>query len=125
MLSESGEAAVGVSYATVQRIALALPEVEEGTSYGTPSFKVRRKMMTRLWEDGETMVVRIDFATRKALMQAEPEVYYITDHYRDYSAVLVHLSRVTEGDLRELLTECWHFVAPPRLVAEYVRQPKP
>ena len=44
-----------VTLATVRRLALAFPGVEEGLSYGTPGFRVRGKFLARLWEDGETL----------------------------------------------------------------------
>jgi hypothetical protein len=43
-------------YEAVRRLGLALPDVEEGTSYGTPALKVKGALMTRLWEDGQTLV---------------------------------------------------------------------
>jgi hypothetical protein len=101
----------------VRRIALALPEVEEGTSYGTPAFKVKGKFLSRLKEDGETLVVKIDFDERDILMAANPETFYITDHYRGYPAVLVRLATVDPDDLRELFEGGWRLVAPKRLVA--------
>lgn len=104
---------------TARRIALALPGVEEATSYGTPAFKIRGKGLTRLREDGETLVVPTDFAEREMLMAAEPETYFITDHYRDYPYVLVRLARVDSDDLQRLLEQAWRRAAPKRLVAAY------
>jgi hypothetical protein len=107
-----------VTFETVRQIALALPGVEEGTSYGTPAFRVGKKFLARLREDGETLVVRIDLDEREILMAAHPDVYYITDHYRGYPAVLVRLPAVAPEDLRERLEEAWRHVAPKRLVAD-------
>ncbi len=42
----------------VRRLLLALPGVEEGPCYGTPGFRVRGRFLARLWEDGETLVVK-------------------------------------------------------------------
>lgn len=47
-----------MTLATVRRLLLALPGVEEGSSYGAPGFRVRGKFLARLWEDGETLVVK-------------------------------------------------------------------
>jgi hypothetical protein len=52
-------------------------------------------------------------------MKAEPETFYITDHYRDYPAVLVRLANVDPGMLRHLLEQAWRQAAPKRLVAAY------
>jgi len=104
---------------TVRRLALALPGVEEGSSYGTPGFRVRGKFLARLWEDGETLVVKCGDLERDFRMQADPETFFITDHYRGYPTVLVRLTRVALGDLREVLEQAWRQNAPKRLVAEY------
>jgi hypothetical protein len=106
-----------VTFDDVRQLALALPAVEEGTSYGTPAFKVRGKFLSRLREDGETLVVRIDFDERDILMAANPETFYITDHYRDYPAMLVRLATVDPDELRDLLEGAWRRAAPKRLIA--------
>jgi len=106
-------------YDAVRRIALTLPGVEEGTSYGTPALKVKGKLVARLWEDGETLVLRVNLFERPYLLDAEPDLFFITDHYRDYPAVLLRLPAVSESRLREAVTDSWRFVAPPKLVAAY------
>jgi hypothetical protein len=103
----------------VRRLALALPGVEEGTSYGTPGFRVRGKFLARMKEDGETLVVKCGDAERDFRMLADPETFFTTDHYRGYPTVLVRLNKVRIGDLREVLEEAWRQNAPRRLLAQY------
>src|ERR1700737_2918334 len=98
--------------ATVRELALAFPGVEEGLSYGTPGFRVRGKFLARVWEDGETLVVKCGADERDFRMQADPETFFITDHYRGYPTVLVRLGRVTKADLRDVLEEAWRRHAP-------------
>jgi hypothetical protein len=109
----------GVTFATVRRIALALPGVEEGLSYGTPGFRVRGKFLARMWEDGQVLVVKCGDTERDLRMQADPETFFITEHYRGYPTVLVRLSRVTPAELREVLQEAWRRQAPKRLVQQH------
>jgi len=111
--------AQGVTFAAVRKLALALPGVEEGTSYRTPAFKVRGKLIARLREDGETLVVKVGFELRDFLMNADPETFYITDHYRGYPAVLVRLPLVDRARLREVLEEAWKHSAPKTLLAAH------
>lgn len=110
-----------VTFETARDIALAYPAVEEGTSYGTPALRVRGKFMARLREDGETLVVKASEAECEFRMAVDPETFFITDHYRGYSAVLVRLTRVDIEDLRDLIEESWRWLAPRKLVAEYER----
>jgi hypothetical protein len=108
-----------VTYETVRRIALALPGVEDGISYGTPSLKVKGKFLARLREDGETVAIRAEFPVREALMQEEPGMFFSTDHYLDYPAVLVRLSKVDPIKLRRLVEHGWRAAAPKSLVRAF------
>ena len=103
------------NWQTVRTLAVALPEVEESTSYGTPAFKVRGKLFVRLKEDGESIVVRIDEADRAMRLQADPRAFYITDHYVKYPWMLVRLFAVAKDDLADLLRDAWRLQAPARL----------
>jgi hypothetical protein len=104
----------------VRKIALALPGVEESTSYGTPSFKVAGKFLTRLRAEDESLVlVDIPFDEREMLMAAEPETFHITPHYQDYPSVLARLERVHPGSLANFLERRWRGVAPKKLVKAF------
>jgi hypothetical protein len=110
-----------INFETVRNIGLALPGVEDSTAYGAPALKVRGKLLAcipthRSAEPG-SLVVRIDFVDRAELLTAAPDVYYVTDHYAGYNAVLVRLSRITPDVLRDLLGMAYKFVtrkAPKR-----------
>lgn len=92
-----------VTFDTLRRIALTLDHAEEGTSYGTPAFKVRGVLFARLREDNDTLVLRTTFDQRDELISADPETYFITDHYLNYEWVLVRLSQIHPDALRDLV----------------------
>jgi len=108
----------GVTFVEVTAVAVKLPDVEVSKSYGTPALKVRDKLLARLKEDGETLVLRMDFVARQILTQADPDTFYFTDHYRDYPLVLVRLAKLSHSALPDLLERAWREVAPKKLVAE-------
>jgi hypothetical protein len=64
-------------------------------------------------------VIRVSFVVRDHLMQTAPATFYITDHYRDYPAVLVRLAVATPDVVRQLLEDAWREAAPKRLVKDY------
>ena len=106
---------MAVTFKDVRRLVSSLKGVEEGTSYGTPAFKIGGKLIARLKEDGESLVVGTTFEEREEMMAAEPETYYITDHYLKYPWVLVRLSRVSPDALRDLLNRALRLAsAKPR-----------
>jgi hypothetical protein len=107
----------GVSLAVLRALLFRLPEVEEGPCYGTPGFRVRGKVLARLWEDGETLVVKCGDEERDFRLEDDPRTFFVADHYRGYPAVLVRLTRVSVPVLREVIERAWCLNAPPKLVA--------
>ena len=92
-----------LSLAAVRRVAGALPGVEEGTSYRTPAWRHRGRMLARLHQDGVSIVLKVGNETRDHLLQADPRTFFITDHYLGYPMVLARLDRLSASDLRKLL----------------------
>ena len=110
----------GADYKRLCELALALPGVEESTSYGTPSLKVKGKIVGRLRTEAEgAFALRCDFIDRQILLQADPDAFFLTDHYLNYPMVLVRLDKVRHSELPNLIERAWRLVAPPKLVAEY------
>ena len=94
---------MAVTFEDVRRIALAFDSVAESTSYGTPAFKLGGKLIDRLREDSEALVVGTTFEESAELMAAESDTYFITEHYVKYPWVLVRLSHANGDALRDLL----------------------
>ncbi|WP_426669724.1 MmcQ/YjbR family DNA-binding protein [Mucilaginibacter sp. McL0603] len=101
----------------IRQHMMALPGVTEGLSHGTPAFYVNKRMLTRLWENGEVLVVRTE--ERDKWMQADPETFFITDHYRNYPTMLIKMDRVQPDDLKQLLTDAWLGRASKMQIKEY------
>ena len=98
---------LGLTYDDLRQIARDFPGIEESTSYGTAALKVRGTLLVRLKEDGETVVLKTTFTDRDLLMHGDPDVYFITDHYRNFPYVLVRLPRIRPTDMRDRLEEAW------------------
>ncbi len=106
----------GVTFETVRQIAQTLPGAEESTSYRTPAFKVKKKLFARQHQDGESLVIAVDFEVREEMMSAAPEKFYISDHYLNYPWMLVRMSKVNRDELRDLLIGSWRRVAGKPMV---------
>ena len=113
------EAAIGVTYDQLKREALRLPDVAESSSYGTPALKVRGKLMVRLKEDLETVVLRTRWEDRERLMTLYPEAFHVTDHYRAHPWVLLRLSAAPRVHLPKWLESAWRLAAPKSLVKKH------
>ena len=110
---------VPLTFASAKALIAHLPGIEEGTSYGTAALKVRRQLIARLREDGETLVVLCGFDERDLRMQARPDVFFNLPHYCGYPTVLIHLPKVSASELREVLEVAWRRVATAKLLAEW------
>ena len=121
------------TWADVERLATALPSVEESTSWGNRCWKVAGK--TFVWvrplgkkdradlgddaPDGEILGVRVAGEGEKAeLLAAEPEVCLTIPHFDGFPAVLVRLDDVAEDLLAELVDDAWRCRAPKKLLAD-------
>lgn len=109
-----------MTFDDVRRISLAWPEVEDGTSYGTPALKVRKKLLVRLKEDGDGLVMPgVPPDERDMLVESQPNVFYFTDHYKDYPIVLIRLSKATPATIEPLLRRQWRTLASKAAIREF------
>jgi hypothetical protein len=92
-----------LSLPAIRRVVCALPGVEEGTSYRTPAWRHRGGLLARLHQDGCSIVLKVGDETRDHLLQADPQTFFVTDHYLGYPMVLAHLDRLSAADLKKLL----------------------
>jgi hypothetical protein len=96
----------------------ALPGVEEGSHFGMRSWRCRKKALAALFDE-ETLGLTLSFDEREMLMEAAPEAFFITDHYRNYPRVLVRLGAVEPGTLKRLLLQAWRAAASKKMVAAF------
>ena len=103
-----------LDFDAVRAIGLALPDVVESTSYGAPSLKIGKQLLAcpAIHKSAEpnSLIVRIPLADRDRLLEEQPAVYYVTDHYVNYACILVRLSAIRRDALRELFGNAWRFV---------------
>ena len=98
----------------VRAIAMKLPDVEEGSAFGFPAFKVGGKAFAWFPKKKEvepgSLGVRMSILERDYRIAAEPALYYVTPHYRDYTSVLARVDLMSTGALRELLESGHEFM---------------
>ena len=116
----TGATARGTTWERLCRDAARLPGVEIGTSYATPALFVRKKLIARLREDAETVVVRTDLLDRDVLIAADPAGFFLTDHYRAHPWILVRLAEARHVLVMGLVEQAWRRLAPRRLVASRI-----
>ena len=115
--------------ARVRALAGRLPDVEEGTTFGYPAFKVGGKAFAWFPKKREveagSLGVRMSILERDFRIAAEPSIYYVTPHYKEYSSVLARVDAMSDAALRELLESGHEFMrAEARSKRSAARQPR-
>jgi hypothetical protein len=102
----------------IRKLFLGYPGVEEAPSYGTPGFRVRKKLLARVHQSEPAVVLRVESVdAQEALIAMEPEIFYITDHYAGYAFVLARLGKVRTSVLREVFEAAWRADASKEQIA--------
>lgn len=101
---------------TIRELALALPDAEEIAGERV-SFRVSGKLFAWMSRerDGSTLAVRVDREEKHMLLESRPDLYFVTEHYANYPAVLVHLDAIEVEELRERIEDAWLIQAPRAL----------
>ena len=109
--------ATGVTRAQLREIVLAFPGASEGTSYGKPSFLILGKFFTRVRDEDDSVVLVVgSMDERDMLLESDPALFHITEHYRNYPTVLARLAQLDAALLRGMLERRWSKIAPKKLV---------
>jgi hypothetical protein len=103
-----------VTFDELRQMALTFAEVEESTSYNTPAFKVRKKLIARLREDGFTLAIRALQEDIVALPQIDPETFSVPQHYVGYGMIVINLNSVRAEELRGLFAAAWQIAKPKK-----------
>ena len=112
----------------VRAIGRTLPDVEETTTWGAPTLKVRGRMMAckaiNKQAEPNTLAVCLPIPQREELIAADPATYYVKPHYEEYPGVLVRLSQIHADALRDLMRMGWEFARSQAKRKSSARRPK-
>lgn len=101
-------------------LAKRFPGVELGSSYRTPAIKVKGKFLARLRTEAEGwLAIKCDFIDREMLLQSAPQVFHVTDHYRNHPIILVDLAEVEKDAFLDLFERAWRMTASKKLIRDY------
>ncbi len=101
--------------------AAHLPGIEQSTSYGSLSVKVRGKFLAAV-KDPNTLSLRCALEDKEMLFASAPEIYYETDHYKGWPGLLVRLNKITKKELSLRLERAWRIQAPKTLATTFDKE---
>ena len=110
-----------MNYDEVRQIALMFPGVDEHLAFGRPTLRVSKKFLACIAKiDPDTLCLKMpDHMQRDILLSSKPDVFYMTDHYADFGAILIRLPKVDSEELRDLIEDSWRMLASKRDKAVY------
>jgi hypothetical protein len=112
-------------FEVVKKIALTFPNTEESISHeGTPSVKVRKKLMCRLHETGLFIPIHLDFEIRDSYLDSHPEIFHLPKHFKNYPYICMWIHNHDKKLLTEILELSWKGLASKKQVKEYDEMPK-
>ena len=100
-----------ITFERIKSLAESFPGTEVSTSYGTPAIKVGKKLVLRMHQKEDAIVLLLGTVDeQRELIQRDPMAFFITDHYAGYPAVLIRPT-VDESIFRDLVEKSWRRVA--------------
>ncbi|HET7234677.1 MAG TPA: MmcQ/YjbR family DNA-binding protein [Longimicrobium sp.] len=105
-----------------RRICLALPEATEQMAWGTPTWRVRKRLFAMYADnhhgDGRVALwCNAPLGVQEALVAHRPEAYFRPPYVGVKGWVGMELGQVSDEELREQVAQSWAMVAPRKLVA--------
>ncbi len=110
---------MGLSAATVRRLALSLPETAEAPHHDMTSFRVAGKIFATMPPDGGRVHVFVGDDEVDAYAAEYPTIVEELRWGSRRRGCRVSLSTATVPLLRELLTESWRGKAPRKVLAAF------
>ncbi len=108
-----------ITFQTIRKIAEAFPGTVVSTSYGTPAIKAGKRLILRMHDKEDAIVLLLDSVEeQQRLIAQDPMAFFITDHYEGYAAVLVRPT-LDESEFRMLFEQSWRRVALKSDIKEY------
>ncbi|HEY4363615.1 MAG TPA: hypothetical protein VGN17_21800 [Bryobacteraceae bacterium] len=119
-----------LTYDDVRELAHTLPDIQESSHYGVIALKLHGVLLactpTNKAAEPDSLMIRLDFEQREALLAEAPEIFYLPDHYKSYPSILVRLSQIRKDQLRDLLTGAHRFIGTKEKKRPTARKkPKP
>jgi len=103
--------------ADVRRVATSLPEAVELETWGSATFRVRKRIFAILSSHGDQVVIKATPQEQSLLLASDPETFTYADYVGRFGWVGVRLATVEPAVLAALLTDAWRSTAPKRVAA--------
>ncbi len=87
--------------------ALALPQVELASWWGTPCPKINGKGFMSPGREAGSFALMVTHAEKQILFETDPETFWQTDHYRNYPMLLVRYGTDARERIHLYIRRAW------------------
>jgi len=94
-----------------RKLALALPDCEEGSHHGHADFRYAGRVFATIHPGGETAMVKVPLATQAELLTSHASFRPASGAWGRAGCTLVELRQVTQSVLRDAMQQAWQFAA--------------
>jgi hypothetical protein len=93
-----------LSKAEAKKIMLAMKGTSEAPYFGKPAIFYAENFVGRVHDKEEAVALRVGtIEMRDVMLEAEPRLFYITDHYPPWPMLLARLRVLNKTTLKELV----------------------
>jgi hypothetical protein len=93
-----------LSKAEAKKIMLAMKGASEAPYFGKPAIFYAENFVGRVHDKEEAVALRVGtIEMRDVMLEAEPRLFYITDHYKPWPMLLARLKVLDRTTLKELV----------------------
>lgn len=86
------------------KIILAVPGAENRLWFNQPSGFLHDRFLAKVHHKEDAVTLQVgSMEMRDMMLEAEPALFYITDHYRKFPFVLIRLKALSKKVLQEIL----------------------
>ena len=94
-----------LSRTEAHKLMLAIPGTDERLWFNEPSVFIHDRFLSKVHKKEEAVTLQVgSMEMRDMMLEAEPRLFYITDHYRKFPFVLIRLKALSAKTLKEILT---------------------
>ena len=96
---------MALTRAQARKAMLSVTGTSEGPYFGRPSVFYGEAFVGRVHDKEEAVALRVgSIEMRDVMLEAEPRLFYITDHYRPWPMLLARLAALDGKSLKSLVT---------------------
>lgn len=93
-----------LSKAEARKIMLAMKGTDERPYFGKPAVFYAEAFVGRVHDKEDAVALRVGtIEMRDVMLEAEPKLFYITDHYKPWPMLLARLKTLDKTVLKELV----------------------